>query len=100
MKARVPMSNAQKKAVNSELNQQIAEKSEQWLVDAEAMMLLVLHKYCGFGKKRLLEFRANYAKEAKELIECYEMDAVYPAKYKLKELGIDVAQLLKQEEEL
>ena len=99
MKARIPMNSAQKRAMNQEMNRQITEKSEQWMVDAEAMMLFVLHKYNGFGKKRLLEFRANFIKEAKELMSCYEMDAVYPAKYKLKELGIDVLQLIKQEEE-
>lgn len=91
----------QRKAMLREIRAQIAENNAQYESDYEAMMLWVLHKYYGFGKKRLLEFRQNYIQEAKLLKSFYELedDITYPAKVRLKEMGVDIEALLKEESE-
>lgn len=94
------LSNSQKAAINQEVRKQHAEITKQWDSDYEAMMLWVLHTCYGFGKKRLLEFRKAFMHEAQELRNFYEMpeDPAYPAKIKLKEIGIDVDRLLEEEQ--
>ena len=103
MKVRIPvnLTAKQRKAMTQEIRSQIAENNKMYEVDYEAMILWVLHKYCGFGKKRLLDFREKFIKEAKLLKAHYEIydDISYPAKVWLKEMGIDVEALSKEETE-
>lgn len=100
MNVRIPvnMTSKQRKAMKQEIRSQIAENGTEYEADYEAMMLWVLHKHYGFGKKRLLEFREKFIEEAKLLKAHYELDDVtYPAKVRLKELGVDIEALLKEE---
>lgn len=100
MKARRRMSSAERRAMNQEINRQLIERNDEWLVDVEAMVLLVLHEHYGFGNKRLLRFREHFIEECKEMRRYYEMDDVsYPAKVRLKKLGIDVEQLYREQKE-
>lgn len=94
------LTKSQKAAINQEVRKQYAEVTKQWDSDYEAMMLWILHECYGFGKKRLLEFRKVFMQEAKNLRDFYEMpeDPAYPAKAKLKEIGIDVDRLLEEEQ--
>lgn len=97
MKARIPLNGAQKNAINKEIDRQIIERNDEWMIDIEAMVLWTLHKFNGFGTKRLLEFREHFIEEAKSLRDSYEMDDItYPAKYYLKQMGIDIEKLYKE----
>lgn len=96
MKARVPqldLNTKQKKELRQFLKSEIATFNKQWEIDFEAMMMWCLHKYKGYGLKRLLEFRKDFVKECRELRRNYEMEAVYPATLFLKEIGYDVEAL-------
>ena len=48
-----------------------------------------LHCY-GWREKRLHDFYLAMAKEHRRMREFYEMDDLYPERYKLKEKGIDI----------
>jgi hypothetical protein len=77
-----------------EIDQQILERDLAFSLDVDAMVLWVLHKYCGFGKKRLESFYRCMIEEHIYMRDRYEMDDTYPERYKLKELcDVDVEAL-------
>lgn len=84
---------AERKAMNLEINRQIAESERKHINDLDILVLYVLHAHLGFGKKRLRRFYEAFNAEHKKLVERYEMpdDNVWLADYKLKEIGVDVA---------
>ena len=47
---------AERKAMELEINRQLAESDRQHANDFDAMVLYVLHTHLGFGKKRLRRF--------------------------------------------
>lgn len=83
----------ERKAMELEINQQIAEADRQHANDFDAMVLYVLHTHLGFGKKRLRRFYDAFSAEHDKLIEHYEMPdgGAWLADMKLKEIGVDVA---------
>lgn len=83
----------ERKAMELEINRQIAEADRQHAHDFEAMVLYVLHTHLGFGKKRLRRFYDAFSAEHDKLIEHYEMPdgGAWLADMKLKEIGVDVA---------
>lgn len=72
----------------------IVDENEKYEKDVEAMMVWVLHKYYGFGLKRLLTFRGYFIKEFKHMKSYYESDDLYPVHCKLKEMGYDIDSLM------
>ena len=77
-----------------EIDQQILERDLTFSLDMDAMILWSLHKYCGFGKKRLEDFYRCMIEEHIYMRARYEMDDTYPERYKLKELcDVDVEAL-------
>ena len=100
MKARVPRLNCKQQGeIRQLVKREVANFSKQWEQDFEVMMIWCLHKYYGFGLKRMLEFRKRFIAECKELRSRYEMEAVYPARLKLKDMGYDVEALQAQDDE-
>lgn len=102
MKARIPyeLGGDAKKEIRKQVNRQVIQTSAEYNLDLEAMIAWVLHKYFGFGMVRLLRFRTAFMKEWDELKERYKMDDAYPARWFLKnEVGYDVVQLLKEDQE-
>ena len=98
MKCRQPISAAQRKAINTEINRQIAENVGGLSVYIQAVVLWQLREQLGWGKKRLLRFQKRFAPALKELQEYYEMktdsDTQFLCEHKLKqEVGIDVREL-------
>jgi hypothetical protein len=83
----------ERKAMELEINRQIAEADRQHTNDFDAMVLYVLHTHLGFGKKRLRRFYYAFSAEHDKLIEHYEMPdgGAWLADMKLKEIGVDVA---------
>lgn len=84
---------AERKAMELEINRQLAESGRKHVNDFDAMVLYVLHTHLGFGKKRLRRFYEAFSAEHNKLIEHYEMpdSGAWLADMKLKEIGVDVA---------
>lgn len=101
MKARIPMTNQQKKAMNAEIMMQLAEYDKANLQEIDAMVLWLLYSEFGFGKKRLRRFYDQFAIQMNELIDRYEMstdDTAWLCTRKLKDAGIDISQWLAENE--
>lgn len=83
---------AERKAMELEINRQIAESERQYASDLDTLVLYALHVHLGFGKKRLRRFYEAFTVEHNKLIEHYEMpdDNVWLADMKLKQIGVDV----------
>lgn len=85
-----------KRAMVHEINQQCLEADERLALDVDTMVLWTLHTHLGFGKKRLHDFYVAMAAEHRRMREYYQLDDLYPERYKLKELGVDVEQWQKE----
>lgn len=95
---------AERKAMNAEINRQIAEKDEQYKEDLDAMVLYVLMAHYGWRKKRLRRFWNAFIAEHKALMEWYQLDEPgdneWLAHHKLKEIGVDIHQWYKEDEQI
>jgi hypothetical protein len=84
---------AERKAMDLEIERQLAEYTKKHRVELSSMVLWVLRAQLGWGEKRLRRFYDEYDKELDALIERYEMteeDRAWLCTRKLKEAGIDV----------
>ena len=90
-------SKAEQKALDREINQQLAQNVEGLKNNIIALFLWQLHEQLGFGKNRLLQFYNGFKPAIDELQQYYDLytgeDTDYMCKQKLKDLGIDVEQL-------
>lgn len=84
------MTPTMEQAMMHEINQQCLEKDDLLALDVDCMVLWTLHRHLGFGVKRLHDFYLAMAAEHRRMREFYEMDDLYPERYKLKEKGIDI----------
>ena len=93
----------ERKAMNLEINRQIAERDERYKEDIDAMILYVLMAHYGWKKKRLRKFWNAFIAEHKALREFYQMnesgDVEWLAHRMLKEIGVDVHQWYKEDEQ-
>lgn len=78
------------KALRHEINQQCLEADKGFTLDTDTMWLWTLHKKYGWGKKRLRQLYLDVFEEHLRMRHYYEMDDLYPERYKLKEKGVDV----------
>lgn len=62
---------AEKKAMELEINRQIAEADKRYIDDIDAMVLYTLRVYLGFGPKRLRKFWDALSAEHDRLIQHY-----------------------------
>ena len=98
-KAGGTMSAAEKKAMDLEIQRQLAEYDRKHLVEIDAMILWVLHARFGFGPKRLRQYYDSFRACTNELIERYQMDAgddVWLCTQMLKRIGVDIEQWHKE----
>lgn len=89
------MTAAEKKAMDIEIQRQLAEYDRKHAIEIDAMILWVLHQQLGWGEKRLRRFYDNFASEVDALVQRYQMDEedkVWLCTQKLKDCGIDVEQ--------
>jgi hypothetical protein len=97
----VELTAQERKAMNLEINRQIAERDEKYKEDMDAMILYVLLSHYGWKKKRLRKFWKAFIAEHKALREFYQMDNPgdneWLAHRKLKEIGVDIHQWYKED---
>lgn len=79
-----------KAAMNREINAQILESDKRFTLDLDTMVLSTLHHEYGWGPKRCKDFYLRMFRHHMEMRKFYEIDDLYPERYKLKEAGIDV----------
>lgn len=79
-----------REAMEHEINQQILQKDRAYQLDIDTMVLWSIRQFTGWGPKKLKAFYQFMFKEHLRMREFYEMDDVYPERYKLKEIGVDV----------
>ena len=91
------------KALNREVGKRLAKANEQFYETELACILWALHKYAGWGKRKLVDFVHHYRPIVEELTSFYEYEyssteAPFACVEALKtEVGIDVAELKKME---
>ena len=92
---------AEKKAMELEINRQIAEADKRYIDDIDAMVLYTLRVYLGFGPKRLRKFWDALSAEHDRLIQHYQMpdDYTWLCKEMLKRIGVDVEAWNKERKE-
>ena len=93
------LSVAERKAMEIEINNQIAEASLEHQRRLEATVLYVLHEEFGFGKDRLRRFYESFDQNMTTLRCFYELpdsDAAFICDLKLKDMGIDLDEWRKE----
>lgn len=99
----VELTAAERKAMNLEINRQLAERDEQYKEDLDAMILYVLASHYGWRKKRLRRFWKAFVAEHTALREYYRMtepgDGEWLAHRKLREIGVDIHQWYEEDEQ-
>lgn len=89
------MTAAEKKAMNMEIQRQLAEYDRKHVLEIDAMILWVLHQRFGWGEARLRRFYDGFAGEISALLDRYQMeeeDKVWLCTQKLRDYGIDIEQ--------
>lgn len=95
------LTSAQRRAMNQEIRNQLAEYDRKNELEIDAMVLWVLHEEFGFGLKRLRQFYDAFSSVMDKLVERYVMDdsdQPWLCTYKLKEIGIDLDEWRKEKE--
>ena len=77
-------------AMMHEIHQQCLAADKAFTLDMDTMYLWTLHKKHGWGLKRLKQFYLDVFAEHLRMRKFYELDDLYPERYKLKEKGIDI----------
>ena len=92
---------AEKKALDIEINRQIAESDRKHMNDIDALILFQLKAQLGFGAKRLRRFYEAFDVALLELIEHYEMpdSPAWLCLEMLKKDGVDVEAWNREREE-
>ena len=82
----------EKRAMDIEINRQIAESDRQHANEIDALVLYQLRVQLGFGPKRLHRFWEQFVPALEELIRHYEMpdDGPWLCMQELKKAGVDV----------
>lgn len=79
-----------REAMMHEINQQILQRDKDYQLDIDTMVLWSLKQFAGWGAARLKKFYVAMMKEHLRMREFYELDDLYPERYKLKEKGVDI----------
>lgn len=90
---------AEKKAIDLEIQRELAEYERKHINETDALVLYVLHEVFGFGAKRLKVFYERFDPELQKLLDRYEMDVsdeTWLCTRKLKEIGIDIEEWAKE----
>lgn len=98
MKAILPLTNRERKALEAEINRQTAQNVKNLSLNLQALVLWQLHEQEGWGKKKLLRFQKRFLPMIQELQRFYELENAsetdFVCRYKPKnEVGIDVENL-------
>ena len=83
-------------AMMHEIDQQILQRDKDNQLDIDTMVLWSLKQFAGWGPKKLKAFYYFMFKEHLRMREFYELDDLYPERYKLKEKGVDIEEWQKE----
>ena len=84
---------AEKKAMDMEIQRQLAEYDNKHRLEFDALILWVLHAEFGFGRNRLKRFYDCFESSIDDLIARYDLenqDDIWLCTHKLKEIGVDI----------
>jgi len=87
------LTSQEKKALDIEIERQLAEFDRNHTKEIDALILLALHDTFGFGEKRLRRFYDIFDESVNELIKRYELedsDKIWISEQTLKDYGIDL----------
>lgn len=87
------------KQIDKLINEQLIEAAHREEADTMALVCYILHEKFGFGKKRIEAFMKEYHNGLDELCKWYELentDALFLARRKMQELGVDVDNFAKE----
>lgn len=98
MKANInKLTNAQKKAIEAEVRRTAVEETRRYEIELDSVTLWVLHRFFGFGQKRLQRFYDLMFSERKEMQDFFETkdDCIAECAMRsfLKNDGIDVEKM-------
>lgn len=99
MKARWAGTDGQQAAMKREIRRQIIEHETNYTLGVLAVLMWSRHVNEGLGKIRLERIFYDFWSLYREMRDFYEMDGSFPAEYKLREIGIDIDELMKKVEE-
>lgn len=89
-----------KRILNREMKRCAADYYEDLMNDIVATVLYTLYLYSGWKKKKLKDFYDNFDKLNKELLDYYRLedsDSSWLCKQKLKDIGVDLDEWIKEE---
>lgn len=92
---------AEKKAMDLEIQRELAEYDRKHIAEIDATILWVLHEQFGFGAQRLRTYYDAFHDRIKELVSRYEMEAqddIWLCTQMLKRIGVDVEAWHKESE--
>lgn len=98
MKHRLPAN--ERRLLEREMKLQINDIAEEKNKNLVAIILYTLHEYTGWGKRKLKDFYDKFEKINKQQREYYQLeqeDDAFLCKIKLKEIGIDIDEWIKEE---
>ena len=83
---------AERKAMDIEIQKEIAEFNQKNETEIDAVILWILHEHFGFGKKKLKDFYDRFIPAYRDLIQRYEMSDEGPwlCTRLLKAIGVDL----------
>lgn len=81
---------AGEQAMLHEIHQQCLAADKAFTLDMDTLYLWTLCAKYGWKKKRLKQFYREVFEEHLRMRQCYELDDMYPERYKLKEMGVDL----------
>ena len=84
-----------REAMMHEISQRILQRDKEYQLDIDTMVLWSLKQFAGWGPKKLKAFYHFMFKEHLRMREFYELDDLYPERYKLKKEGIDIEEWYK-----
>lgn len=87
------------KQIDKLINEQLIEAAHREEADTMALVCYILHEKFGFGKKRIEVFMKEYHEGLDELCNWYELentDALFLARRKMQELGVDTDKFAKE----
>ena len=87
------LSAAERKAMNLEIQRQLAEYDDKHELEIQALILWELHEQFGFGPARLKRFYDGFTPALKALIQRYELDCsddIWLCTRKLNEIGVNL----------
>lgn len=88
--ASVVLNTTGKDSMKQQVKEYLLEQDKQYCIDMDTMVLWALRQFAGWGPKRLIEFYFFMFKEHMRMRKFYELDDLYPERYKLKAKGVDV----------